>query len=106
MVLTVVVPFIWIGPTVVDLLLMIGLGLIGAVGHLLIIRAFEFADASFLSPYLYVEIIMQATLGYWWFGDIPDTWTWIGIGIIVGVGLFLAIWSQTAINLKKYKASR
>ena len=97
-VMTAIVPFVWVTPTQTDFILMIALALIGAIGHLLLIRAFEYAEASLLAPYLYTEIIMQAVLGYWLFGDLPDTWAWVGIFLIMGVGIFLSIATKRAQN--------
>ena len=90
-IMTAIVPFVWVTPTQTDLILMVAMALIGAVGHLLLIRAFEFAEASLLAPYLYTEMIMQAVLGYWFFGDVPDTWAWVGILLIISVGIFLSL---------------
>ncbi|HJL56624.1 MAG TPA: DMT family transporter, partial [Arenicellales bacterium] len=87
------VPLVWIPPTPVDLVLMGALGIIGASGHLLLIRAFEYAEASLLAPFLYTEIIMQVLLGYWLFGDIPNSWAFAGIALIIGVGLYLSLHS-------------
>ena len=91
LVMTAIMPFIWVTPTAADLALMLAIGLIGATGHLLLIRAFEHADASLLAPYLYAEIIMQVVLGYWLFNDLPGSWTWLGIALIIIVGIFLSI---------------
>ena len=91
LIMTAVMPFVWVTPNGVDMFLMFAIGLIGATGHLLLIRACEFADASFLAPYLYAEIIMQLALGYWLFSDFPDTWAWLGITLIIIVGIFLSI---------------
>ena len=90
-IMTAIVPFVWVTPTQTDLILMVAMALIGAAGHLLLIRAFEFAEASLLAPYLYTEMIMQAVLGYWFFGDMPDTWAWVGILLIISVGIFLSL---------------
>jgi drug/metabolite transporter (DMT)-like permease len=79
--------------------MMVALGVIGAIGHLLLIRAFEYAEASLLAPFLYTEIIMQVLLGYWLFGDIPNAWAFAGIALIIGVGLHLSL------NPKKRKTS-
>ena len=32
---------------------------------------------------------MQVVLGYWLFGDFPDLWAWVGIALIIGVGVYL-----------------
>ena len=34
---------------------------------------------------------MQVVLGYWLFNDLPDTWAWLGIVLIIIVGIFLSI---------------
>lgn len=94
-VMTLLIPWFWITPTYTDFILMVTMALTGAMGHLLLIRSFEFAEASLLAPYLYTEIIMQAVLGYWIFGDLPDTWAWAGIAVIISVGIFLSLVSTT-----------
>ena len=38
---------------------------------------------------------MQVLLGFWLFGDFPDLLAWVGIGLIVGVGVYLSR-NQTA----------
>ncbi|MGA0343030.1 MAG: DMT family transporter [Arenicellales bacterium] len=90
-VMSVLVPFIWVTPSALDLGLMMALGMIGAAGHLLLIRAFEYAEASLLAPFLYTEIVMQVLLGYWLFGDLPNRWAVGGIAIIVAVGVYLSL---------------
>ena len=65
--------------------------MIGASGHLLLIRAFQYAEASLLAPFLYTEIVMQVLLGYWLFGDIPNRWAVAGIALIIGVGIYLSL---------------
>ena len=97
-IMTAIVPFVWVTPTQTDLILMVAMALIGAAGHLLLIRAFEFAEASLLAPYLYTEMIMQAVLGYWFFGDVPDTWAWVGILLIISVGIFLSLANKETQN--------
>lgn len=90
-VMSVLVPLVWVSPTPADLAMMGALGVIGASGHLLLIRAFEYAEASLLAPFLYTEIIMQVLLGYWLFGDIPNRWAVSGIALIIGVGVYLSL---------------
>lgn len=52
--------------------MLIAIGAVAAVAHLLIIKAFEKADASTLAPFTYSEVIGAAILGYAFFGDAPD----------------------------------
>ncbi|MBO67930.1 MAG: hypothetical protein CL398_06420 [Acidiferrobacteraceae bacterium] len=93
--MSIAMPFVWVTPRLFDLLLMATIGLTGAIGHLLLIRAFQDADASLLAPYRYAEIIMQVILGFWLFGDLPDIWAWLGIALIISVGIFLSMLERT-----------
>ena len=74
-----------------DWLLMVALGAIASISHFLVIRAFEFADASTLAPYNYTEIIMATVLGYVVFGDFPDPWTWVGMALIIATAVYISI---------------
>jgi drug/metabolite transporter (DMT)-like permease len=79
----------WSTPGWSDLLFFAGLGLFSAVGHLLSIAAFRFADASTLSPLVYVELIGAALIGYFAFSEIPGPGTLLGAALIVVAGLLL-----------------
>ena len=68
--------------------LLILCGAIWAIGHYTIILAFKFASTSVLAPVVYVEIIGAAVVGYWIFGDVPNTLASIGIMIVIVAGLF------------------
>jgi drug/metabolite transporter (DMT)-like permease len=65
------------------------LGLIGGLGHYLVIKAYENAEASIISPLNYVQLVGATALGYFVFGDFPDGWTWLGAAIIVASGLYI-----------------
>ena len=84
-------PFVWVAPAAMDWLLMVTLGVIAAVSHFLVIKAFEFADASALAPYNYTEIVMATALGYFVFGDFPDPWTWVGMALIVATAVYISV---------------
>jgi drug/metabolite transporter (DMT)-like permease len=87
-----VLPFAFVWPRdAFDLAMLGSLGLIGAAGHYLVIRAFRHGPAAVIAPLGYVELVGTATLGYLIFGNFPDTWTWIGAAIIVASGIYIAI---------------
>jgi drug/metabolite transporter (DMT)-like permease len=90
-----VLPFVWRTPhSLRDILFFCSLGVIGAVGHYLVARAFTNAPANIVSPFQYMQLIGSVTVGYVFFGDFPDLMTWLGAAIIVGSGLYIG-WSQT-----------
>jgi len=65
-------------------------GLMGGVRHYLVVKAYAGAPASVVSPFFYCELVGVALLGYLVFGDVPAYNTWIGAGLIVACGLYIA----------------
>lgn len=72
-------------------LALIATGVFGALGHLLQIQAYRFAPASLLAPFLYLQIISAATLGWLVWGQFPDPITWVGIAIICVSGITIGM---------------
>lgn len=64
-------------------------GILATIGHVLVTKAFQYADASLLAGFQYTELISAAILGWWIFGDVPSLNTWIGSAILVGSGLYI-----------------
>jgi drug/metabolite transporter (DMT)-like permease len=88
---SVTAPLFWVMPTVGEAGLMLAIGSIAAIGHYLLIQAYERAPASLLAPFGYFEIIMAVVVGFVLFGDFPDLWTWVGIAVLVGSGLYISL---------------
>ena len=89
--ISLVVPAFWVTPQLVDLPKLIFLGLAGAVGHFMLIKAMELEDASFLSPLGYVQLIWVTLFGYLAFDHLPSAMGFVGMTIIVGAGLYVAL---------------
>lgn len=71
-------------------LLFLALGLFGGFSHYFFIKAYETGEASMLSPFDYGQLVGATLLGYFIWGDFPDGWTWLGIGIIICSGIYIA----------------
>jgi drug/metabolite transporter (DMT)-like permease len=85
------VGFVWRTPANgIDWAVFLGLGLIGGFGHFFMIRAYEHAEASVIGPLDYGQLIGATLLGFFLFQEFPDLWTWIGAGIIVASGIYIA----------------
>lgn len=84
-------PWHWQPPGPLDFSLMVAVGAIAAVGHYLFIKAFDYAEASVLAPFGYGEIVMATVVGYIGFGDFPDLVSWLGIAVIIGSGVYIAV---------------
>jgi len=90
--MSLVVPFFWHPPeSIVHALLLTLLGILGAVGHFVLIRAFHHAPASVLAPFVYSQLVAVLVLGYVVFGEFPDGWSLTGMAIIVASGVFIAL---------------
>lgn len=70
--------------------LVLGLsGLLFGAGQLLLIRAYALAPASLLAPFSYVQILAAVVFGIAMFGDVPDLWTLLGMGIVTAAGIYV-----------------
>lgn len=88
---TALVPLVWQSPSSQQWLLFLGVGLIATFGHYLIVRAYDYGEASLLAPLAYTEMIMATILGWWFFGDFPDTWTFVGVAILIGCAIYISM---------------
>jgi len=84
----------WQFPTTIEWSYLVGIGLIAAFGHLLVVIAVNRAPTSVLAPFGYVEIIAATLLGWYIFSEWPDVWSWIGIAVIVFSGLYVFLREQ------------
>ena len=83
------VPVVWINPSLDQWLLLALMGVFACLGHLFLILSLKYADASKLAPFSYFEIVTNVILGYYFFGDFPHFWTWVGLTIIVSSGIYI-----------------
>ena len=84
------IPSVWANPTLNQWILMSIIGLIASVAHFLIILSLRYADASKLAPLGYTEIITNILISYYFFHQLPDNWTYLGLFIIVLSGLYIS----------------
>ena len=97
-VISLIVPFYWSDLTLMQLLLLVLLAAIGTLAHFLLILSLNFAEASKLAPLSYSEIIMNVIIGYYFFGDFPSQWVWIGLVIIVASGVYISFRENIKVN--------
>ena len=79
-------------PTVpLHAVLLVAIGILGAVGHFLLIRAHAMAPATLLAPFGYTQLLVVMLLGWIVFGELPDGIALIGIALVAGSGLGLIL---------------
>ena len=88
---SVIAVFVWKSPLPSEWALFVALGLIAGFGHYLITRAYDFAEASLLAPLAYTEMVTSVLLGWWFFGDFPDRWTFIGVAILISCAIYISV---------------
>lgn len=97
--LTLSLPYVWTPLTPVEWGLMVGMGLVGAIGHGSLVKAFRVAEASALAPFMYSQIVGAIVLGAIVFGDWPTIWTYLGATLIVGSGVY--VWYRETTVLRR-----
>ncbi|MEO9782300.1 MAG: DMT family transporter [Sedimentitalea sp.] len=76
-----------------DWLWMITLCITGVLGHWLLIRCYEAAEASAVQPFAYFQLVFASLLGMLVFGETLRDNVAIGTAIIVAAGLF-TLWRE------------
>jgi drug/metabolite transporter (DMT)-like permease len=82
--------FVWRWPSWTALALLVLIGLLAALAHIALTRAYTKADASAVMPFDYARLPFVAGLAFLVFGQIPDLWTWLGAAIIAGSAIYIA----------------
>ena len=76
-----------------DWVWMSALCITGVLGHWLLIRCYEVAEASAVQPFAYAQLVFAAAVGILVFGEDLRLNVITGVAIIVGAGLF-TLWRE------------
>jgi drug/metabolite transporter (DMT)-like permease len=82
-----------------DIILFLGMGIMGFIGHLLFIRAFQLTSASALAPFTYMQLVWSTLAGWLVFGSLPDAWAFCGIMVIAASGVVLTWYERWRASL-------
>ncbi len=66
----------------------------GALGHYLLIKVYEVAEASTVQPFAYLHLVFAAVIGVSVFGEALEWNIVVGAVIVVGAGLF-TLWRES-----------
>ncbi|MCC5884486.1 MAG: DMT family transporter, partial [Halomonas sp.] len=83
-------PWVWQTPYPWHWLGFLGAGVIGVGATACITMAFRFAPAAIAAPFDYTAMLWAVLLGWWFWGEMPDIWVFIGSALIIGSGLAIA----------------
>jgi drug/metabolite transporter (DMT)-like permease len=83
------IPF-WITPNFNTMMFMFLLASIGTFANYLTITAMEYAEASLLAPLGYTEMINAVLAGWYFFGNFPDGWTFVGVAVLIACAIYIS----------------
>ncbi len=63
------------------------------LGYYFSIATMRFGEVAMVTPFRYTSVLWAIMLGWLVFGEIPDGWTFLGIGIILAAG-FYTVWRE------------
>lgn len=81
----------WESMSALDAVWMLALCITGVLGHWLLIRCYEVAEASAVQPFAYFHLVFAVLIGLFVFGEEMKSNVAIGAALIVGAGVF-ALW--------------
>ena len=84
-----IIPTVWVQPTINEWYMMFAIGFFASIGHLFLILSLRYADASKLAPFGYFEIVPNIIIGYFFFNHLPNQWHFIGLFIIISSGVYI-----------------
>ena len=81
----------WVTPTPFELVMLLGVGILGIYGQGLVTHGYTLADAGALVSLDYSRVVYAAILGYLLFGEVPGPWNFLGMGLIIAASLYLVL---------------
>ena len=82
-------PFGWVMPDATSWFFLFCAGSAFAFAMFGMIDAFRYADASLVTPFKYIAVVLGLALGYIVWDELPDNLDFLGAAIIVASGLFI-----------------
>src|ERR671918_1603905 len=81
----------WRVPTADDVPLFALVGLLIAGASVLLFQAYRITEAATIAPFEYIALPFAAIWGFLFWGDVPDASAILGMGLIVGSGVFIVV---------------
>ncbi|PTM89150.1 DMT family transporter [Mycoplana dimorpha] len=78
----------WMPISAEQCLLVLGMAVIGIGVQYMLVKAYEFGEASLIAPLSYTEMIGSVFVSWLFFRQVPDYLTLIGVSILIGCAIF------------------
>ncbi len=79
---------VWVTPDLPTLLALVGVGAVSALAQVLMTEGYRSGEATMLAPFEYGAIFYTVLLGWLIWAEVPGSWEFAGIAILVASGLY------------------
>ncbi len=86
----------WVTPPLADIPWILAFAIGALSAQICITKSLAAAEASLVSPVLYLRLPLVALLGFVFFGELPSVWTWVGAALLFGC-TYYCTWRDTKI---------
>ncbi|MEO4044435.1 DMT family transporter [Hoeflea sp. CAU 1731] len=86
-----ITPFFWSAIRLEHLWLFVAIALFGTAGMTMMTQAFRLAPAVVIAPLDYTALIWATALGWFIWGEVPDSVTYVGAVVIISSGVFIIV---------------
>lgn len=80
---------VWVTPEPVQLVALLGVGVISGVAQLLMTEGYRTGETTLVAPFEYSAILYTTLLGMFVWDELPDAWNILGIAIVVASGMYI-----------------
>lgn len=81
----------WTAPTAEQLVWLLGIGIVGTLGHLAFAQALRIADMSAVLPLDFMRLVWASAIGFVIFGEVPSLIAWAGGALIFSSATYIAV---------------
>ena len=81
--------FFWQNINLNHLFIFIIMAISGLIAHWCLAQSLKLSDATFVMPLQFSKLIWASSIGFYFFNEVPDLWTWIGSVIIFSSVIYI-----------------
>ncbi|MGZ0187001.1 MAG: DMT family transporter [Alphaproteobacteria bacterium] len=81
--------FDWVDPTMKELALLVGTGLVGGLGQYALVSAYKMAPATIVAPFDYSQLLWATILGFLIWQETPSSNALLGAAILAAAGIYI-----------------
>ena len=77
------IPYGWLMPNLIDLILLSSIGIFGGVANLWLSQSYKFSEVSLVTPLKYLALVFAIIFGYFIWDEIPTIKTLVGATFVI-----------------------